>query len=294
MSTLFSFDDRFGLLAPCQPWLARLHPENPPDAVQLNAWLAESDGRTAGSGQAISFSACDAQRGYEAHIHACGEVPTRADNWHDAFNALAWLAWPNSKQAINRLHARELDLAVPSAESPAARRASSRGPVRDTLTQLDEDGVIVASSDPEIIRALREFRWRDALWANRELLSQRLRLFVLGHALLDKLRQPFYGLCGKAVLREVAHEWMAAECLMQVAETDAWLARCLLADGLKTPRDLHPLPLLGLPGMMPDNSYEAYYLDVGQFRPGRRQGRADACPKAGYQTFGEGPSGVCR
>jgi len=38
---------------------------------------------------------------YELHIAQTGEVETRPGNWHDLFNALAWVAFPRRKAAIN-------------------------------------------------------------------------------------------------------------------------------------------------------------------------------------------------
>ncbi|HLO65211.1 MAG TPA: DUF3025 domain-containing protein, partial [Azonexus sp.] len=36
------------------------------------------------------------------------------------------------------------------------------------------------------------------------------------------------------------------------------------------PHDFQPLPLLGIPGVTPENENPAYYDDTWQFRPGRR------------------------
>mgnify|MGYP001767778568 FL=1 len=36
------------------------------------------------------------------------------------------------------------------------------------------------------------------------------------------------------------------------------------------PRDFHPLPLLGIPGVVPESEDATYYDDTWQFRPGRR------------------------
>jgi hypothetical protein len=40
------------------------------------------------------------------------------------------------------------------------------------------------------------------------------------------------------------------------------------------PRDFQPLPILGIPGVVPENADPAYYDDAWQFRPGRRAGGA--------------------
>jgi hypothetical protein len=38
---------------------------------------------------------------YECRIWETGEVETRPDNWHDFFNALVWLSFPQTKIAVS-------------------------------------------------------------------------------------------------------------------------------------------------------------------------------------------------
>ena len=81
---------------------------------------------------------------------------------------------------------------------------------------------------------------------------------------------PFFGLCAKALYRVVDASWLGMPATERQAETDAWLAAQLLDAGLlNTPRDLAPLPLLGIPGVTPENESAAYYRDTHQFRPKR-------------------------
>ena len=48
-------------------------------------------------------------RCYELRIADTGEVETRERNWHDLFNALAWIAFPRAKSRINAQHAALLE-----------------------------------------------------------------------------------------------------------------------------------------------------------------------------------------
>ena len=107
-----------------------------PTADQLTALLGQITPKAcSGSGQPIRFIPPPADLpAYEQHIDATGEVPTRADDWHDFFNALAWCVWPQTKSACNALHLREQ-------QARAAAGLTGRGPVRDALTQFDECGV---------------------------------------------------------------------------------------------------------------------------------------------------------
>ena len=79
----------------------------------------------------------DSDEPYELHVERTREVPTRPDNWHDVFNALAWCAFPQTKRVLNHRHGEEI-----------RRRGATgaRGTVRDALSLFDEGGVIVASA----------------------------------------------------------------------------------------------------------------------------------------------------
>src|SRR5260221_13535379 len=83
------------------------------------------------------------RRYYELRIAQSGEVETRPQNWHDFFNALAWIAFPKAKAAINAQHAAIL-------EERGDEEARRRSPERDALTLFDEGGVIVASGSADL------------------------------------------------------------------------------------------------------------------------------------------------
>ena len=238
--------------------------EQLPGADALNA-LARQVALATGSGQALAFMPpVEDGLGYEQRIALCGKVEHRPDNWHDFFNALAWLAFPRAKAALSDRHGQAL------AEQGGQ---SGRGPLRDALTQFDECGVAVLCADPELAALLQHHAWKEAFWQRRADLMARVRFLVFGHALFDHLRAPFFGLCGKAVYLEVESGWLARDAAWQRADVDARLA-AWLATGLATPRDLKPLPLLGIPGVVAESEVEAWYDDVRQFRPLRGSSRA--------------------
>ena len=250
-------------------------PDGLPDAAALTACLrVHAPGTVSGSGYPLRFvPPPENVEAYEQHIHATGEVPTRPSDWHDFFNALAWCVWPRSKAACNALHLRE----------QAARAAAGlpgRGPVRDALTQFDECGVLVVSADPDIPALLAAHAWEEALWTRRVRLLDSTRFLIFGHGSWDQLRQPFFGLCGKAIYRQVDADWLDLPAEKRQAEADAWLA-ARLADPDR-PFDkaaLSPLPLLGIPGVTPDSECADYYRDTRQFRP--RRGMHRTAPHAG-------------
>ena len=77
-----------------------------PALEALNALAKDLDIRQA-RGLPLHFvaPACrHSARDYETRILETGQVPTRADTWHDALNALVWLRFPRFKSALNAAH----------------------------------------------------------------------------------------------------------------------------------------------------------------------------------------------
>ena len=167
------------LYEPIAPLLARFA-GGLPDAAALCALLREvAAGAASGSGRPIRFVPPPADApAYEQHIDATGEVPTRPDDWHDFFNALAWCVWPRSKAACNALH-----LAEQSAREAAG--LAGRGSRRDALTQFDECGILVVSADPEVSALLAAHAWEVAFWQRRDRLLATTRFLVFGHGSWD-------------------------------------------------------------------------------------------------------------
>lgn len=255
------------LFEPIADLLARF-PHALPDWAALDALLANTAlGALAGSGAPIHFVPPHPEAdGYEAHIHATGAVPTRANDWHDFFNALAWCVWPAAKSACNRLHLREI------ARHKAAGE-SGRGPLRDALTQFDECGMVVVTCDAQLAEQLAAHQWETVFWQQRARLTETTRFLVFGHGTWDALRAPFFGLCAKAQYRVVDAAWFDQAAHVHQRDTDAWLADRLLTPPFDKTH-LHPLPLLGIPGVTAASECADYYRDTRQFRPAPQTRRA--------------------
>ena len=246
------------LFAPLQPWLQHL-PEQP-DSAALRTLAAQHACRNA-KGQLIRFvETPDDGLAYEVRVWEKGEVATRPDNWHDFFNALVWMAFTQSKQAINLSHIQAMN---PQGEA--------RGRVRDALTHFDECGIVVLSDVPELLDLLRGFQWKTLFVERRAEVIRHMRFVIFGHATYEQLLKPFRGMTAKAILHEVDSAWFAMSPDQQMAAVDRRLAADLASGRYTRPRDFQPLPLLGIPGATPDNEQPDYYDDTWQFRPGRRR-----------------------
>jgi len=186
---------------------------------------------------------------YETFIRETAQVPTR-EGLHDFFNALCWMHFPQAKARLNRLQAAEI-----ARDGVQARR----GPVRDAITVLDENGVLIQASDA-LWQALCEHRWHDALVMARGQWSE-VRLWVFGHATLEKLVRPYKSI--------TAHLWRVPQTL-QRADIDPWLAQDLQPERLAA-KPFAPLPLLGVPGWWTANVDPGFYDDPAVFRPARQR-----------------------
>ena len=263
------FFERSALYEPLRPSAAALGARDWPTPADLQRLLsARAMPVVSGGGVPIRFVCAGAKRTrfedrYEPRIYLRGEVPVRARNWHDLFNALVWLAFPLAKGALNARHYAAL-------RAQQAAGAPNRGPLQDALTLLDESGLIVAAADGGLLGKLEVFAWKDLFWRNRTRVVAGMRFYAFGHALYEKMLAPYRGISGHAIRLGVDQSLLAAPLDGQLETVDAGLARQLLDPAaLCSTRELAPVPVLGVPGWHDANRNEAFYDDPGYFRPGR-------------------------
>jgi hypothetical protein len=201
---------------------------------------------------------------YEPRCYLSGEVQTRADNWHDLFNALVWLTFPLAKAAINARHYRAL-----TGERDFA--AGRRGAVRDMNTLFDESGVVVACADPGLSTLLTDFKWKELFWQRRERVQAAMGFYLFGHGLFEKALSPYTGLTGQGLMLQVEQAFFGWHPARQIEHLDRLLAEYWNAPThCRSTRELTPVPLLGIPGWAAENNAAAYYDNTDYFRPGRR------------------------
>jgi hypothetical protein len=206
--------------------------------------------------------------GYEAHVRGARAVPTRRHSWHDFFNMAVWAHFPRVRWSLNALH-------VDDTLGPKDPR-NGRTPPQNVAAQFDESGVVIASSDPEILQQLRALRFKQVFWERRAELLASTRFWIVGHGTLESLLTPHLGLASKAVLLQISrppssfHEDELRHQLdaRVAAEIEGWR---------RAVPTLDPLPLLGVPGYA-DNSAPEFYDDARYFRFQRVSGLQDTRP----------------
>ena len=255
------------MFAPLRTFLQSLPVEVRPGADELNALIVEHglNIRNA-AGLPVRFVPQSLRQAafeekYEPRIYLRGEVQMRAENWHDLFNALVWLAFPRAKAVINQRHYQAL-------QAQHAAGLQNRGPQQDALTLFDEGGVVVLCADPACAELLRGHHWHELFWSKRAALADTMRFIVFGHALYEKALQPFAGVTGRGLIFDCSADLLHAQVAQQNAEIDGRLAGFLSDAGrLASPREFTAVPILGIPGWCVENERESYYDNRDYFRP---------------------------
>ncbi len=235
------------------PWLADWRSVGQPLAQRIAAGQPQAEVLTSAGLAPVAFVPQEdmpAGTAYEAFIRETRQVPTR-EGLHDFFNALCWMHFPQTKRHLNGMQAAEI-----ARDGVQARR----GPVRDAITVFDENALLIQVPDC-VWQALAEHRWHDALVVQR-MHWQSVRLWVFGHAVLEKLVRPYTSI--------TAHLWRVPQSVPPTA-LDAWLVQDLSADKLAV-KPFSPLPLLGVPGWWSANEDPLFYADAQVFRPRRKAG----------------------
>lgn len=251
-----------------QPWWSGFAPEllgllDEPFELFLEKanGFARARGLNTSQGHTLQFVAQEAlsdeslAKGYEAFIAQTGDVPTR-DLRHDRLNALVWLSASRSKRRLNALHDRAL--------REARQAGAGRGALRDALTLVDENLMVIAcqAEDHELRTLLENHNWQAVFGEFRNAWGRQWQPFVFGHALLEKLNAPFKAITAHCLLLGVE------KAIASWQELDEMLCK-QLGPQLRSSQ-LLALPVMGLPGWCEENASPEFYFDTKVFRPKRR------------------------
>ncbi len=175
---------------------------------------------------------------------------------------MVWLQFPKTKSVINALHVKEIG-------QQGEKRNRTRK--RDALTLFDESGVIFVSSDDQIVEALIDHEWKELFWKKRDEWRRSISVFIFGHGLYEKALSPYIGMTANALTLHVDNHFFEQDRQSQINEVDQIISIKLQTENiLENPRDLTPLPMLGVPGWWQENKHEEFYNNQNYFRPKRQ------------------------
>ena len=245
-----------------------LHGESWPKVADVDAAMQPLQHRS--TGKPLRFVAQELlqdEGNYELRIFDQGIVATRSRNWHDLLNALMWKRFPAIKSALN--HAQVEDMRRYGLGDRSRRQCA--------LTQFDEGGAVLVLREREHLECWNRHDWTGLFLGHRDAwLDGRLRLEVIGHALLEHALDPHILLVSKTIAILDEDGSMASE------DVDVLVAAAIArGDCLGDPQDLRPLPLAGIPGWHRELQDGDFYRAQPCFRP-LRPGRLypDPLPSA--------------
>ena len=214
------------------------------------------------SGKQVKFSEpVDDGIYYEQRIYHYGLIETRLKNWHDFYNACIWTLFPQTKVLLNKIHIDEMKL----------QKGKKRTVKRDAVTHLDESGVIIVSNNNNIFSQLKGHQWYELFVEKRLDWGENIQIFIFGHGMYEKLLKPFIGLTAKAYTIEVEEDFFNNPKLEQYHKLDILLQNDIIKHNrLKNNQYLSPIPLLGIPGWVKENSNPDFYQNTNYFRPKNR------------------------
>lgn len=197
---------------------------------------------------------------YELVIAQQKIVPTRPNSWHDLFNGLVWLQYPETKRLLNQWHVEDIE---EFGLSPRTTR-------RNNLTHFDECGVVLAvcETDQHLVNLLAQHQWHEAFVVNRHKWADKMEAFIFGHANYEMLLEPFIGLTGKWLAVRVEQDFIHLPLCEKRLLLDQKMAKQLVQSNIMDQRrPLKPLPLLGIPHWHSANTKPEFYQNTDYFRP---------------------------
>ena len=189
---------------------------------------------------------------YESRIYLQKQLQTRTENWHDFFNALCWLSFPETKKTLNQFHYQR---------SLQRKTGSNRSPLENAMALFDECGLIIISDQQHLLDMFREHQWQTLFIEHKSDFNKHLRCINFGHAMYEKALTPYIGMTAHAVL-------IHSESLLEahLSEIDQALSTLCLSGKIHTTRSLQAVPILGIPGWHAQKQDDEFYANSAYFR----------------------------
>jgi hypothetical protein len=200
------------------------------------------------------------EEGYEPRIYLQGELQTRLCSWHDFFNFMVWQTFPNLKAIMNKWQYISLKKRFP--------HPSNRTHLENLLTQFDEGGMLVLSANVNLTQHLKNHAWKKLFLENRTLVKNKMRFYVIGHAVYEKLIMPYSTITAGALIFDVEKSLFEKDLTGQIHWIDKHCSKQIDDENWSTTiKKLQPVPIFGIPGWYAENEQEDFYNNTQYFRP---------------------------
>ncbi len=195
---------------------------------------------------------------YEPRIFLRNELQTRTENWHDYFNAMIWLTFPETKTSLNEIHYKA---------AKQRTMGTNRSAIENTITLFDECGIIIISDKPELLEMIQKHEWKTLFYTHKNDFGKHIHCIVFGHAMYEKALTPYIGMTAQALL--IHSNKLVKNNIPDLKAIDVFITNYWKEGHIRTTKDLSPFPLLGVPGWHKGNDNESFYENKDYFRPGK-------------------------
>lgn len=194
---------------------------------------------------------------YEWEIFKNYQIPTREGLWHDFFNNLTWISFPEIKRAlIEKMFVLGFEI-------------KKRTHQQNLIAHFDEVGMILCTDNAFIFDMIQNHEWKKLFIDFKSALNQCYPL-IIGHGLMEKALTPFLGLTAKAIFLQVGPRFFNLSEQEKQKYIDIEIAQYIKSDKFPTfPKALHPFPILGWPTWYKNNEVETFFDNLDYFRPKR-------------------------
>jgi hypothetical protein len=137
--------------------------------------------------------------------------------------------------------------------------------VENAITLFDECGAVIVANDETLLELVQNHRWKSLFADASEAFGRHIQCYVFGHAMFEKALKPYVGMTAHAILIKQSNEFFQQDYSGQLAEVDRLVSDTWINRKIKSPKDLQPFPLLGVPGWTQAQD-EAFYANKAYFR----------------------------
>jgi hypothetical protein len=203
-------------------------------------------------------------RYYEQIIFEDDIIPTRAESWHDFFNGIIWLRFPQTKAYLNQMHISEIN----------AHGLNPRTKVRNHITHFDECGIVLYIHGADLFShcedLLENQLWTGLFCGLHAEWHNSIHPVIFGHANLEMLLKPFIGLTGKVLLIQIDELPSNGRMLDSEFADTSLVAHLRQNKTMYKTKPFYPLPILGVPRWHYEQQDSDFYSNTQYFMPKRR------------------------
>jgi len=192
---------------------------------------------------------------YEPRVFLKGELQTRTQNWHDFFNAIIWLKFPETKKTLNTLHFKQAKQRL---------KGSNRSTLENRITQFDECGAIVITNNKKLLELIKNHQWQELFLNNKTEFEENIKCVIFGHAIFEKSLNPYIGLTCHCLLIE-SNDLLEDLKNDEFSNLDQKIATIWNSKIASAPLKFNALPILGIPGYWPEQN-TLFYKNTKYFR----------------------------